>query len=142
MQSFDSICNMMEETSDQTILLATRPGLMRNEYRNALRQMGFQVALADDDASCLELFRAALPDVLVIEPELPRGGGDVVLEAIQVELTGNQIPVFVLSAEGNRSAIYRISRFTISDFAVQPLGAQQFAERVRRLAKRHRSIAT
>lgn len=81
-----------------------------------------------------------MPDVLVIEPELPWGGGNGVLEVVHEELEFHDVPVFAISAERSRTAMYQISRFRISDFAIQPVGARQLADRVGRLADRRRKV--
>lgn len=121
---------------DSTVLLAIHPSLARREYGAALMRQGFDVVTADDGLQCLERLRESLPDVLVIEPELPWGGGDGVLEMVHEELELHGTSVFVLTAERNRSAMYRISRFPNADFAMQPLGVQQLVERVRKLTLR------
>lgn len=84
----------------------------------------------------LGLLRESLPDVLVIELELPWGGGDGVLELSHEQLELHRVPVFVLSAEQSRAEMYRISRFKISDFAIRPVAAKYLADRVARLAAR------
>jgi len=124
-----------------TILLALRPSLTRNEYQAAIVRRGFHVLVADDGAQCSIILGASLPDVLVLEPELPRGGGEGVLEAFHERLEAHHVPVFVLTTERNRSAMYRISRFTISNFSVGPVVAEQLADRVAWLATERRTIS-
>lgn len=130
-----------DEMQDLAIVLATRPGLTRNEYEAALTRRGFEVHAVGDGLRCLEVLRDFLPDVLVIEPELPWGGGDGVLDIVHEELAFHRVPVFALTAEPSRSAMYQISRFSISDFAIQPLAARQLADRVERLAAQRRKVS-
>lgn len=117
-----------------TILLAARPSLSRKEYHAALIRQGFQVQLADDGERCKRILQESLPNVLVLEAELPQGGGDGVLEVMHERLQAQCVPVFVLTTEQSRSAMYRISRFEISNFAVGPMVADQLADRVACLA--------
>lgn len=124
------------QPSPFTILLAARPSLTRHDFRAALAGRGCDVRIADNGLQCVEMLRKSLPDVLVIELELPWGGGDGVLDLIHEQLEQCRVPVFVLSGEQSRSQMYRISRFTISDFAIRPLAAKQLADRVARLVAR------
>lgn len=127
------------ETQKAVILLAIRPSLMRNDYEVALAQRSFYVLTADDGVHCLNLLRESLPAVLVIEPNLSWGGGDGVLDVFHQELELHHVPVFALTSELRSSATYSISRFKISDFAMQPLAAKQLADRVGRLAAQRRT---
>lgn len=116
------------------VMLAMHACLMRSEYESALMRRGFQVVATGDSEECQQALRAGLPDVLVLEAELPPGGGDTVLEQMQDALRDHRIPVMVLTTQRNRSAMYRISRYEIRDLAVGALAAAQLADRVSALA--------
>jgi response regulator RpfG family c-di-GMP phosphodiesterase len=120
------------------ILIAVRPSPTRRDFQAALEHRDFRVVAADDGVRCMECLRAEVPSVLVVEPELLWGGGDGVLAILREVPQWRDIPVLVLTCERNRSAIYRISQYVISDFAFQPIPTEQLAERVIRLAPRRR----
>jgi carbon storage regulator CsrA len=129
-----------QELQDVSVLLAAQPSLHRNEYQAALVRRGLNAFTADDGLHCLNSLRKGLPNVLVIELELPWGGGDGVLEVVHKELEENGVPVFALTSKGNRGSLYRVSRFTISDFAMHPISAERFVNRVARLARQGRAV--
>jgi DNA-binding response OmpR family regulator len=138
---FVSSQNHFEENEmrDGLILIAIRPHPARRDFQVELEHRGFNVVTADDGVSCIEYLHDGVPNVLVVEPELPWGGGDGVLAILRDVPKWRDIPVLVLTSERNRSAIYRISRYVISDFAFQPITTDQLVERVIRLAPRRRT---
>jgi DNA-binding NtrC family response regulator len=121
------------------IVIAIRPNPARSAFQVELARRGCDVVTADDGVRCMEYLRAGIPNVLVVEPELPWGGGDGVLAILRDAPKWRDIPVLVLTSERNRSAIYRISQYVISDFAFQPITTDQLVERVIRLAPRRRT---
>jgi CheY-like chemotaxis protein len=64
---------------------------------------GFDVATASDEVACLTQVREFHPDVLVLDLDLPGGGADCVLAALQKSRQDPPIPV-VLTTEWLRSA--------------------------------------
>jgi len=116
------------------VLLAITRSKSRTEFGLDLNRNGFEVVTADNGLECLQIFQSFSPDVIVIEPELLWGGGDGVLDLIRDDPVLSDVPVLVLTANCNRTAIYSISQFSISDFWVQPIAPSQLTERVSLLA--------
>lgn len=116
------------------VLLAIRRSNSRTEFQQDLNRNGFDVVTADHGLECLRIFHGFSPDVIVIEPELPWGGGDGVLDVIREDPRLCEVPVLVLTTNRNRAAIYSISQFSISDFWVHPIAPWQLTERVSMLA--------
>lgn len=116
------------------VLLAITRSKSRTEFRLDLTRNGFDVVTADNALECLQSFQSFSPDVIVIEPELLWGGGDGVLDVIREDPVLSEVPVVALTTNCNRTAIYSISQFAISDFWVQPIAPTQLTERVSSLA--------
>jgi len=116
------------------VLLAVRRSQSRNEYALDLKLHGFDVAIADNGLECLDVLERFVPDVVVIEPELLWGGGDGVLAVISDMPELRSVPVLLLTTDCNRSAMYSISQFPVSDFWIQPVSAERLTGRVARLA--------
>jgi DNA-binding response OmpR family regulator len=77
------------------------------ELRDYLIGRGFDVVVASNGLECLALLREVRPDVVVLNWELPWGGGDGVLSVLQEEF--RLLPI-VLSTR-NRSAVSRTLRY-------------------------------
>ena len=80
-------------------------------------------------------FAERIPDVLVLEPQLPWGGGDGVL-AMMGEMPGLAVvPVMVLTSCRDPRVLEAVSRFPISDYQVKPLTPDRFAGRLPQLVQ-------
>ena len=67
-------------------------------YREPLAQEGFDVVAARSGLECVARLRERVPDVLVLEPQLPWGGGEGVLAIMgEVPALAN-VPVMVLTS--------------------------------------------
>lgn len=119
--------------TETVVLLAMRPTCARGEYQASLAAQGFRTITVDDAEQGLRVLQETIPSLVVVEPELEGGGGDRLLDNIQQEMSFHQIPVLVVSATANRSAIFRIARFDIDDFAVLPISVGAFTIRVLKL---------
>ena len=96
-------------------------------------QEGFEVATALSGLECIARLRERAPDVLVLEPQLPWGGGEGVL-AIMGEIPElASVPVMVLTSCRDPHILERVARFPISDYQVKPLTPDRLAERLRSL---------
>ena len=86
---------------------------------------------------CVDRLRKQVPDVLVLEPALPWGGGDGVLAMMHDDLDLATLPVMILTSCGDPSLLDSITRFPISDFHPKPLSPAQLVRRVHTLLEHH-----
>jgi DNA-binding response OmpR family regulator len=107
-----------------------------------LSQHGFDVTTANGGVECVEKLRDYAPDVLVLEPSIPWGGGDGVLALIREESDVPQVPVIALTYGRDRGLLYRLAPFQVDDYQVKPLSARRLAERIRRIVRRRELGAT
>jgi DNA-binding response OmpR family regulator len=100
-------------------------------YRWPLAQKGFEVVPALNGLECIARLRERVPDVLVLEPQLPWGGGNGIL-AIMGEISELAIvPVMVLTSCRNPQILDHVARFPISDYQLKPLTSDQLVGRLR-----------
>lgn len=112
------------------ILIADPDEYVLDSYREHLEQHGFDVVTATNGLECVHRLRDSTPDVLVLDPVLPWGGGDGVLALMRDEPGVPLVPVIVLSYGGDRSILYRLSSFRIDDYQTKPLSPKHLAERI------------
>lgn len=124
------------------VLLAVRPTIHRFNYESLLVHNGFEVVTASDGIACLDALRSRAPDVLVIESDLPWGGGDGVLGVINDQWPLSNFAVVALISDVSWSATYSIAQYRIDDFAVQPVSPQQLLRRISRLAHVHGELVS
>jgi DNA-binding response OmpR family regulator len=74
-----------------------------------------------------------MPDVLVLEPQLPWGGGDGVLTMMGEEPQFTTVLVMVLTSCRDPRILKAITRFPVSDFQLKPLSPDRLVGRLHAL---------
>jgi DNA-binding response OmpR family regulator len=82
------------------LLIADSDRLLCEIYERYFAARGFDVATASDGLACLERIREFRPDALLLEWEIPWGGGDGVLAQLRCEYFENDLRVVVTSDQG------------------------------------------
>ena len=100
-------------------------------YREPLSREGFELATAVSGLECVARLRERVPDVLVLEPHMPWGGGDGVLAIMGEDQDLAIIPVMVLTSCRDPHVLKGVGHFPISDYHVKPLAPHRLAERLR-----------
>jgi len=100
-------------------------------YREPLLQDGFELATASSGLECVARLRERVPDVLVLEPKLPWGGGDGVLAMMGEVPQLAAVPVMVLTSCRDPRLLEAVSRFPVSDYQLKPLAPDRLAGRLR-----------
>lgn len=121
-------------SNDQTpirVLIADPDEALTPAYREPLLREGFEVDTATNGLECLARLRERVPDVLVLEPHMPWGGGVGVLAMMSETPRFTTIPVMVLTSCRNPHVLADIERFLINDYQVKPLAPHRLAARLR-----------
>ncbi len=122
----------LEDTSMSVrVLIADPDEYLIDNYRDYLEQHGCEVATAKTGVECIEKLRGFLPDVLILEPSIPWGGGDGVLAVMHEEPDVSSVPVIALTYGRDRGVLYRLAPFKINDYQIKPLSAKRLAQRIR-----------
>jgi DNA-binding response OmpR family regulator len=120
------------------VLIADPDEAFHSKCREVLSQDGFEVITARSGLQCVARLRECVPDVLVLEPQLPWGGGDGVLALMGEDPNLAIIPVMVLTSCREPEVLEGVSRFPISDYQAKPLAPERLAGRLRSLLTRPR----
>ena len=120
------------------VLMADPDEALPTVYREPLLREGFELVTASSGLECVARLRECAPDVLVLEPRMPWGGGDGVLAMMGEDPDLAIIPVMVLTSCRNAYALNGVARFPVSDYHVKPLAPDRLAGRLRSLLDRPR----
>ena len=115
------------------VLMADPDESLAPVYREPLLRKGFELDTAANGLECVARLRERVPDVLVLEPHMPWGGGVGVLAIMSEIPRYTTIPVMVLTSCPNPHVLAGIERFPINDYQVKPLTPNHLAERLRLL---------
>lgn len=112
------------------ILIADPDRFLLACYSRHLRERGASVSTATTGLECVAKLREAVPDVLILDPSLPWGGGDGVLGVVHEEPALRPAVVMILAQGRNRSLLYRLSWSKVDDYQTKPLTAGSLAARI------------
>lgn len=85
------------------------------------RHLHAQVIEAEDGAEALDTIQRTAPDAVFLDLQMPVMDGLTVLEALREDPTYRSLPVVVMSAVGDGTAVKRAIGLGIVDFLVKPL---------------------
>lgn len=103
--------------------------------RMNLEAEGYEVRVADDGETGLELTRTLDPlDLVILDVMLPRRNGLEVLRALRSE--GNSVPIIVLSARGAEMDKVMGLELGAEDYVTKPFGLAELLARVRAVLRR------
>jgi len=113
---------------------------VREELGRALGYEGFDVAAASDASGALAEFRAAPPDLLLMEARLPDEDGLEVCRRLRGE--GARVPILIVT--GRDAVADRIAGLEAGadDYLVKPFSTAELIARVRALLRRRRDLTS
>ena len=102
--------------------------------RNNLEIEGYQVDVAEDGLTGLDLALRTSPDLLVLDLMLPGLDGFRVLQGLRQQ--GSAVPVLVLTARGDEADKVRGLKLGADDYVTKPFGLLELLARVEALLRR------
>jgi DNA-binding response OmpR family regulator len=122
-------------TGYRRVLIADPDSAQLDKYRAYFHRGGWSLDTALSGLECLAKLRDAEPDVLVMEPDMPWGGGSGVLECMHQDPSVANTPVIVLTTGRDRDELLRVLDFKLEDFLIKPVSAEELAKRIRQVTK-------
>ena len=119
-----------EDQNTIRVLMADPDESLTALYRDPLLQEGFELATVASGLECLARLRDRAPNVLVLEPRMPLGGGEGILDVMGETPHLAAVPVLVLTACRDHQILKRVSRFPVSDYQLKPLLPDRLAGRL------------
>ena len=85
---------------------------------------------AEDGEQCLEAIRTAVPDMVVLDLNMPRMDGLTVLRTVRNEMGLKDLPVLVLTASGDEGSTRAAFEAGATDYLIKPFTIPQLTTRV------------
>lgn len=121
------------------VLVVDDERAIRRTLEINLRARGYEVDLAADGESALELAARHHPDVVVLDLGLPRLGGIDVIEGLR---GWTAVPIVVLSARDEEAAKVRALDAGADDYVTKPFGMDELLARIRAAVRRGTSATS
>src|SRR6185437_1697523 len=116
------------------LLLAEDDKALGQFLRRGLEAEGYRVRLAMDGGAAVEAFRQDLPDLTILNLNLPIKTGERVLD--EVRRVSSELPVMVLSARREVDTRVRCLDGGADDFMTKPFSLRELQARCRALLRR------
>ncbi len=113
------------------VLIAEDDMMLRILIRKSLEQAGFEVIEAEDGQEAVELFKAAQPDIILLDVMMPKLDGYEACKKIRQLPHGQQIPIIIVTGLDDIDSISRAYNIGATDFITKPINWIVLIERVR-----------
>lgn len=121
--------------SGERVLVVDDEPQIRRALHGALTAHGYEVAVADDGASALEVIATWSPDAVVLDLVMPGVDGFEVLRDTRL---WSAVPIIVLSARGAESDKVAALDQGADDYLTKPFGMAELLARLRVVLRRAR----
>jgi len=101
-------------------------------YRNMLGDAGFEVHTAEDSVAAMSRFNEVKPDLVILDVDMPGGGGRKVFERLRKTLVS---PIPIIFATGKPESVQQEARASAVSVLKKPLGPQALIGEIKRLLK-------
>ena len=116
---------------NQTLLIADRGAELCEVFRRFLTNRGYEVETSTDGLDCLAKLRQVTPAVLVLDLELPWGGGDGVLAWLREGSPAPGMPVVLTTTAGYPLDMAGFKDPPVVDYLPKPFALTALLESVR-----------
>lgn len=120
-------------TEAKRILIVDDEPRMRHFVRMNLQLEGFQVSEANDGLEALQKVREELPDVVVLDVEMPHMDG---LETLAEIRRFSAVPVIILTVRAEEDDLIRGLDLGADDYVTKPFSARELASRINAVLRR------
>lgn len=98
-----------------------------------LSQAGYLVISAGDGTSAIRSFESELPDLVILDINMPGASGFQVCEAIRAQ---SRVPVMMLTVRGEEEDLVRALDLGADDYLTKPFSPKELVARVRAVLRR------
>lgn len=121
----------MTATESARILVVDDDPLTRLMASEALREGGFSTLEAEDGGKALDLFDAALPDLILLDVMMPGLSGFEVCQQMRARRNGALVPIIMLTGLDDGDSVQRAFDAGATDFISKPINWTLLRFRIR-----------
>ncbi|MFA6379446.1 MAG: response regulator transcription factor [Candidatus Omnitrophota bacterium] len=98
-----------------------------------LSSKGYRVFIAHDALSGTSLTHAEMPDAIILDINMPAGGGLAMLKNIKLSIKTKMIPVIVLSGSEDEELIHSVLHAGVEDYIKKPYDLEDLCRRIKKV---------
>lgn len=117
--------------ADKKILIVEDNPVNRKLLVMVLRPHGYQILTAVDGEEALKIARQELPDLILMDLQLPKMNGYTVTQLIKEQPATASIPVVALTAHALAEEKDYAHQFGFAGYVTKPIDTRAFPEQVR-----------
>lgn len=100
-----------------------------------LKQQQYDVVTIESGLECLQLLGRSLPDLILLDVQMPIMNGIKTLEHIREKEETKDIPVVFLTASADSDTVIEAGRLNVVDYVVKPFMPQELLSRIEKVFK-------
>ncbi len=128
------------EESTNSVLIVDDDQISADVSAGVLRAAGMTVAVVNEPRLVLDALSAAMPDLVLMDVEMPGVDGIRLTEAIRQTRRFVSMPIVFLSGTSDENRQFTARRLGGDDFLIKPVKPLRLIEIVRQKARRSRSM--
>lgn len=110
----------LQERKAKSILIVDDSELLRNSVANSLSQLGFSIAgYCKDGVECVEFLEREIPDLILLDIEMPRMNGIEVLQHIRDKKIPTKVVIF--TSVGNNNMVKKATSIGVDGYMLKPI---------------------
>ncbi len=111
------------------IMLVDDSRTMRNIQKGILAQLGHtDIVEAGDGIDALSKFKAVLPDLILLDWNMPNMDGLTFLKTVRKD--GTQVPIIMVTTEAEKSRVIEAIKAGVNNYVVKPFTPEMLSERI------------
>ena len=124
---------------NRILVVEDEPALLRG-LKDNFASRGYEVLLAADGQTGLDLALSADPDLIVLDIMLPKVNGYEICRAVRER--GLDVPIIMLTAKGQEEDIVLGLNLGADDYVTKPFRVRELVARVKALLRRSQTAST
>ncbi len=98
-----------------------------------LKDYGYETFIANDGYTCIKITKEVKPDLILLDMQMPAGGGLQAFENLKDSYNTSEIPVIFITAYPGEEVIKQAKDLGADGFFSKPLDSLQLLEKIRDL---------
>ena len=122
----------MSDDDKKTVLIVEDNELNMKLFNDLLETQGYRVVQVDNGTDALGVVKSSMPDLILMDIQLPGQSGLDVTREIKADATTRHIPVIAVTAFAMRTDEERIRAGGCEDYLAKPISVPVFLQTVKR----------